>query len=255
MNQASDQVKDMKRGIHRLTVLALLLPLAGCPLMQVKEDDPYAQRVRALEERVALTEKQLDTQSLVQLMQEIQALREEVRNLRGQVEQLGYDVESIRQRQRDLYADIDQRLQALENTTASAGEGETGKQDADASDAYMAAFALLRESRYAEARKAFNAFIADHPDSSLVANSVYWLGQVDYVNRQYEDAITRFSQVVEKYPDSDKAADALLKIGYSRDELGNTEGAREALDAVIRQYPGSAAATMARQRLGELGEG
>ena len=242
----------MTFGPSRILALALLLPLAGCPLTQVKEDDPYAQRVRSLEERVDRTEKQLDTQSLVKLMQEIEALREEVRSLRGDLEQLSYDVEGVRQRQRDLYVDVDNRLQALENVAASAGSGKADSKDANASDAYMAAFALLRESRYAEARKAFNEFITEYPDSSLVANSVYWLGQVDYVNKKYSDAIDQFGKVVEKYPDSDKAADALLKIGYSRDELGNASGAREALEGVLKKYPGSAAANMARQRLAEL---
>lgn len=242
----------MKVAITRIAAAALLLPLAGCPLTQVKEDDPYAQRVRTLEERVDRTEKQLDTQSLVKLMQEIEALREEVRSLRGDVEQLSYDVEGIRQRQRDLYVDIDNRLQALENVAASAGSGKADSKDANASDAYMASFALLRESRYAEARSAFKKFIADYPDSSLVANAIYWLGQVDYVNKEYAGAIEQFGKVVEEYPDSDKAADALLKIGYSRDELGNAEGARKALESVLQEYPGSAAAKMARQRLAEL---
>lgn len=239
----------------RIAALALLLPLAGCPLLQVSQSDPVAVKQRDLEERLARVEKQLDTESLVGLMQELEALRSEVRSLRGQVEQLGYDVEGVRQRQRDMYMDVDQRLQALENTTTSAGGSTASSGDAEASDAYMAAFSLLRESRYAEARKAFDKFIKDHPDSSLVANVHYWLGQIDYVNRRYEPAITSFRHVVDKYPDSEKAADALLKIGYSQDELGNADAARKTLRLVPQRYPGSSAASMAQQRLDELAGG
>lgn len=237
----------------RILATSLLLPLAGCPLLQVRDDDPYAERVRDLEERVELTEKQLDTQSLVQLMKEIESLREEVRNLRGDVETLAHDIEGVRQRQRDIYMDVDQRLQALENASASAGGDSVDGKDANASDAYMAAFALLRESRYAEARNAFEKFMTDYPGSSLVANARYWLGQIDYVNRQYETAIENFRQVVEKYPDSEKAADALLKIGYSQQELGKDDAARATLESVSQRYPGSSAAGKAEQRLAGQG--
>jgi tol-pal system protein YbgF len=245
----------MKAVVARFALLGLILPLAACPLAQVKDDDPYAQRVRSLEERIDRTEKQLDTQSLVQLMQEIESLREEVRSLRGQVEQLDHDIDGVRQRQRDIYMDVDQRLQLLENTTASAGNGQSSSKDANASEAYMTAFGLLRESRYGESRKAFTAFIKDYPDSSLVANAHYWLGQIDYVNKQYAEAIKSFKTVADTYPDSDKAADALLKIGYSQDEMGEASAARSTLESVAKRYPGSSAANSAASRLKELAGG
>lgn len=226
-------------------LLVTALAITGCA---VRDDDPYAVRVRDLEQRLANIERILQNQSLVQLMGRIEELQNEVRLLRGEAETLRYDMDGVSQRQRDIYLDLDQRLQALETGTPGGGGGASAAGSGDRDD-YQAAFGLLRESRYDEARRAFETFIEKYPQSSLLPNAWYWLGEVNYVNKAFEPAIEQFRTVVDRYPQSNKAADAWLKLGYCHYELGQWAKAREALTAVVDRFPDHSAAKLASERL------
>lgn len=232
-------------SILKLGVLALLLPLAGCA-MTVKEDDPYAVKVRAMEQRLATMERVLDSQSLVQLMGRIEQMQDEVRALRGEVETLRYDLDGVRQRQRDVYLDLDRRLQAMEGATSGGQPQATAGNDRDA---YQAAFALLREARYEESKQAFESFLESYPQSALVPNAWYWLGEVNYVNKNFETAIGQFRKVVDEFPQSSKTPDAWLKLGYCHYELAQWDKARDALRAVAQRFPEHPAAGLANERL------
>lgn len=227
----------------RSGALALLFALAGCA---VREDDPYAQRVRVMEDRLANVERVLDSGSMVQMLGRIEELQGEVRALRGEIETLRYDLDGVRQRQRDVYLDLDQRLQALES--ASTGGGATTANGNDR-DAYQAAFALLREARYEEAKQAFGNFLDSYPQSALTPNAWYWLGEVNYVNKDFDTAVGQFRKVVDGFPQSNKTPDAWLKLGYCHYELGQWDKAREALRAVAQRFPEHAAAGLANERL------
>lgn len=230
----------------RLVVFASLLSLTGCA-MGVKDDDPYAVKVREMDQRLANIERILQNQSLVKLMSRLDELQNEVRALRGEVETLRYDVDGVRQRQRDIYLDLDQRLQALE--TASVTGGASRSAGGSDRDAYQDAFGLLRDGRYEEAKRAFKAFIEKYPDSPLLPNAWYWLGEVNYVNKGFKTAVDQFSKVVQQYPQSNKAPDAALKLGYCHYELGEWSKARDALEIVTERYPDHPAAGLARERL------
>jgi len=231
----------------KLALIALALPLAGCATT-VKEGDPYALKVRQMEQRLATIDRVLDSQSLVQLMGRVEELQNEVRALRGEVETLRYDLDGVRQRQRDTYLDLDQRLQSLESATGGGGAGTQASNGNDR-DAYQAAFALLREARYEEAKQAFKSFLDSYPQSSLVPNAWYWLGEVNYVNKGFETAVGQFRKVVDEFPQSSKAADAWLKLGYCHYELGQWAKAKEALRAVAQRFPEHPAAGLASERL------
>ena len=68
----------------------------------------------SLEERVTKLERVLDGQALADLLTRIQRLQQDVQKLRGDLEVQDNDINGIKQRQRDLYLDIDRRLQQLE---------------------------------------------------------------------------------------------------------------------------------------------
>ncbi|HEX6929815.1 MAG TPA: tol-pal system protein YbgF [Gammaproteobacteria bacterium] len=231
------------KKLGRITLLASLVASLGA--CAVREDDPYAVRVREVEARLANVERILDSGSMVKLLAEIEGVQNELRELRGQVETLRYDLDGMRQRQRDVYLDLDRRLQALESGSGGGAAPASGNDR----DAYQAGFSLLREARYEEAKEAFQAFIDNYPESALVPNAWYWLGEVNYVNKDFESAVGQFRKVVEEFPQSSKAPDAWLKLGYCHYELGQWDKAREALQSVARQYPEDPAAGLASERL------
>lgn len=68
----------------------------------------------ALGQRVARLEQAVNSNTLVELLTTVQALQREVQSLRGEVELQGHSLSQLKQRQRELYLDLDRRLQRLE---------------------------------------------------------------------------------------------------------------------------------------------
>lgn len=248
----------IKRSQRNLLALAATgMVAAGCVTVP-PEEDPVLIKLTQLEDRLSRVERVLENQSLVGIVTELQQVRGEIAQLRDQVETLTFETENSAKRQRDLYVDIDRRLNGLEagrGITASASGPATGDDAAVATgasldrDAYRIAFELLEEGRYAEASVAFENFVANYPDSALVDNAQYWLAEAIYVERDFARALSEFTRVVEQHPQSRKVPDALLKIGYAHYEMSDWAQARAALERVVAEHPGSTAARLAGQRL------
>ena len=91
-----------------------------------------------------------------------------------------------------------------------------------------------------------------YPQSSYAGNAQYWLGESNYVSRQFEQAIIEFSAVVEQHPNSNKVPDAMLKLGYTYYELGKFAEARQVLEQLKQFAANSTAARLADKRLNRM---
>jgi tol-pal system protein YbgF len=236
-----------------------------------------------LEARLLRIERVVENQSLIQLASELDQLRAESMQLRGEIETLRYETENGGNRQRDLYVDVDRRLQSLEQSQQRtfapipvpaagaqssglrpderAAEPPSGAPSVAAAPArpagtdqqnYQAAFDLMQGRKYEEAGRGFTQFLAGFPQSPLADNAQYWLAETMYVRGQFQPALAEFQKVMDNYPQSAKLPDALLKVGYCQAELGNRDGARTSLQQVMRQFPDTTAARLASQRLERL---
>ncbi|MES1940473.1 hypothetical protein T5B8_09526 [Salinisphaera sp. T5B8] len=207
--------------------------------------------------------------NLFSLFQDIQRLQSEVRDLQGQVDTLKYQLRQNEQGQRDLYENLDKRLSALEGGGATgAATGDTGSSSNGASDnaadygtvsqdpavekAYTAAFDKLKAGDYDAAIGAFKGFLQQNPESSYSDNAWYWLGEANYVKRNYDASLEAFQTVVNRFRASDKVPGSLYKIGVIQDERGETDNAYGTLKRVVDQYPNSNVADMARKRLEQI---
>lgn len=245
--------------------LAICTVLVGCAT--APEQDPVVQKLTELESRLLRIERVLSNQSLLTLSQGVESSQNEVRTLRGQLEELQHNLTRSQDQAREQYSDVDRRLSAVEagggsgggGPGASIGGGSGGSLPVPQGDDranYQAAFDLLKDGKYPEATAAFKQFMTTFPDSALADNAWYWLGESHYVTKQYGDALKAFRTVVDKYPASRKMPDALLKIGYCNYELKNWAEAKSALNQVVQQYADTTAARLASQRLSKMqGEG
>ena len=241
--------------------------LAGAPLAQARDGN--------LEQRVDRLEQLMQSRGLVEMLTRLEQLQQEVQRLRGEVEVQGHTLEQLKQRQRDLYLDVDRRLQQLESGGGARPPAAPADADADPAlgpdsapapdaaapappdeadgmqqrQAYQQALDILREGRYMQAAEAFRNFLDANPDSAYAVNAQYWLAEAYYVTRQFPRALEEFRQVVERYSDSNKVADARLKIGFIHYEMSEWDAARKALEGVIETYPNSTAARLAEERL------
>ncbi len=248
-------------NISKLTIVLAPAVLAGCALTGPKPDDPVMLKLNELDRRMASVERVMQNQSLVDLSQQVNSLERRAAELSGQAETLEYNAQTTAERQRDLYNDLDARIQALESALQANGgppnvldggtlpPGQLPVPGGSEDDNYRAAFELIKEQRYDAAEAAFREFLATYPDSTNAPNAQYWLGESFYVRQQYDAALRSFQAVVDDHPRSRKVVDALLKIGYCHYELRSWDAAKVALAKVRSDYPGTTAATLAGQRL------
>jgi len=237
-----------------LLVLPLLM-LGGCSLIQ-PSPDPVVIRLDELERRLELIERKLDNQGLVQLTQQVGTLERRSDQLQGEAETLRHDAEDTATRQRQLYADLDARLQSLEGgggrgvlDGGSLGPGQLPVPGGSDRDNYQVAFELLKEERYDLAATAFRQFLVAFPDSQLADNAQYWLAESYYASDKFVLALKDFEVVINGHPRSRKVPDALLKMGYCNYNLKRWEAARATLTRVQADYPETTAARLAGQYL------
>jgi tol-pal system protein YbgF len=258
------------RAPYGIALLAagLTIFLAGC--MTVQPDDPVyvrQQQILAqqqqLETRVNRLDQVFNNQSLTNLSQNQESLQQQVNELRGDIQVLQHDQQLSIKQQRDLYSDLDKRLQKLElgmNSAASSGPGDAtqaptagsaalASATGDDQTAYQQNFSLLKQGRYQDAINGFTNFIQQYPQSPLVPNAEFWMGEAHYQMSDFQGALINYQAVIQGYPNSNKAPDALLKIGYSQYQMQKYKDARKTLESVIKQYPGTSDASQAKQRL------
>lgn len=118
---------------------------------------------------------------------------------------------------------------------------------------YNEGMSLVRAEKAEPGRKLLEDFLAAAPESSLVPNAIYWIGESYFVEKNYPQAILTFKDVTRRFPKHHKAAAALLKIGMCYEKLGEKDNAALYLRALLKDYPKSEPAPFARKKLAELG--
>ncbi len=261
------------------TLLVALAPalLASCATNPA--EDPLQIKLNDFDSRLGRVERVVSNQSLVDMSRRLDTLEAQVRELRGNSEVLQNGSEALRKQQRDLYADLDKRIAALEaalhsgasadasgadgvrttppvaatsRTAPTAASGAEPTTPVDDQAAYARAFDQLKSGEYRAAVTQFQNFMKDYPESSLLDNAQYWIGEAYYVTRDYDLAAKAFRTVGERWPSSRKAPDALLKLGYTQYEQKHLSEARATLNDVVQRFPSTDAARLATERLQKL---
>ncbi|MCW8888782.1 MAG: tol-pal system protein YbgF [Gammaproteobacteria bacterium] len=250
-----------------------------------------ADGAQSIEVRLLKLERQSNNQTMLELLDRIDALQAELQEMRALSEEQTHMIESLKQRQRDLYLDLDRRLSQTERegsvalavsatepdmVTGSSTALVSGSQPlvqqqvtggnaavtnlgetesaalAEEREAYQKAFNLLRQLQYEPASAAFKSFIKKYPKGRYAHIAQYWLGEASYARRDFKQAIVDYQLLIDHYPQSPKVAEAMLKMGYSRWELKAVIGAKTILDQLMTQYPGSPEAKQGKPLLDKL---
>jgi tol-pal system protein YbgF len=74
-----------------------------------------------VEQRLGRMERVLDSQSLLVMSERLDALQQEVQQLRGLLEEQQHQMAGMKDRQRELYLDVDRRMSRLEREGGAAG--------------------------------------------------------------------------------------------------------------------------------------
>jgi tol-pal system protein YbgF len=208
-------------------------------------------------------------QAVIDLHYEVQSMRDEIRQLRGIVEEQANELRELRQRQMDDYQDLDRRLSARSDaapvrpaspapsfgsqppqqqsqvqtqsqspgyTTSTLPPGLTpASNPADEQaeqQAYTASYNLLKARKIDEAVAGFKKQVAKYPNGKFTANAYYWLGEIHLLQNNLPEAENAFAMVTTNFPAHRKAADASFKLAKVYHQQGKTDQAKVLLQKV-----------------------
>ncbi len=114
---------------------------------------------------------------------------------------------------------------------------------------YKDAYETYQKKDLEGARKKFEAFLKQYPNTELSGNAQFWIGEIYYQKKDFEKAILEYEKAITKYPETDKVPAALFKQAQAFLELGDKKNARNLLKRVIERYPRSKQAEMAKKKL------
>lgn len=230
--------------------------------------------MQSQDSRLTRLEGQLQNQGLLNLLNQVEALKAEVARLRGSQEELAFQQGSADKRAKDLFADLDDRVKELESRPAVAASAPPssvrlqpaqalstpvspsgGVQQGDGENearAYEAAHQLVKSGRYKDAVLAFQNFAKTYPTSTLVPNAHYWIGFSHVGMSDFTSAAASYQRLITDYPGSSKTPDAMLSLARAQVQMQKNAEAIATLDRLIEKFPYSRAADNGRKLLSTL---
>ena len=201
-------------------------------LDRMREDVIY--RTKILEEKSKSFEEQNRTQGdrLKGIEERAKTIDDHLKNLESKMDQLAKQADSDK-------SDLTRGKEPTEIKTSSTG----------ATSIYKDAYETFQKGDLDGARRKFEAFLKQYPNTELSDNAQFWVGETFYQKKDYEKAILEYEKVIVKYPEGEKVSSALFKQAIAFLELGDKTNARNLLKRVIERYPQSEQAEMAQKRL------
>lgn len=266
--------------------LSMALVTTGLLVSAPAWAESQGQQILQLQQQVAVMQGEIQSLIAVQkasrgsqtalgdLLNRSQQTQQEIRELRGELESkthaLDVEQQKINAKLTSLSATMatSSASTAVTASTASAAllqQTPAGAIAAEASSAtastvpglgqtdYQRAFDLLQQGKYGTAASSLQAFIKKYPQSSLVVDAYYWLGQAQYVLGQNGAAIKSL-EAASHYTQSSKAPDALLRMGQIYEAIGQPAKARATFRRLLKQYPSTPAAQKAQTQLQASGQ-
>jgi tol-pal system protein YbgF len=225
------------------------------------DDDVARKQIQLLESRVLKLEDSINqqTKSMLDLQSRIDALNTEIRNLRGQNEEITHGLQDAEKREKDFYVDLDTRLRHFESAEA-AKEADAAKaavtpvsddpSDPVAEDrAYESGYGMYKAGSYANAVKAFQEFVKSFPDSVRVPNANYWMGNAQLAMKDYRNALDTYEAYIKNFPEARRTADVMYGIARCQQGLKQPVSSRKTLKKIVAKYPASEAAAKAKKLL------
>ncbi len=282
--------------MKHVLIISVLLLLAGGFSGCVTQQDfyPYDERLYRLEQQAQVQNSEIEKnrdrfsrelstykndaqQSRNQsasLTATLDGMRQETRQLKGQLEELEYRLNQELGTAGQTETRYSQRVEQLEASLAEAEkqigyienylnlerpEAEktevTGEQKpapdqpSTETELYLKAKEAFDNGDDETAREQFHALLKRYPKSKNADNAQFWIAEIFYREQWFEKAILEYNKVIENYPKGNKAPDAMLKQGLAFYKLGDKANARVMLKECIKKYPQSHASQIARKKL------
>jgi tol-pal system protein YbgF len=239
-----------------------------------KSLDQSQKQIEILRKQVELEinqSKQDNRQAALQLQAQIEALKQDIANLRGEREQLLREITLLQRAQKDINVEIEERFQKIYDQFAKKEALSSQKEEApksakvnvqvdgfeflaepDEKRDFEAAFVLFRKGDFAAAAKEFAQFVKVYSASGYKPSALYWLGSAKFARRDFNEAIAHLRGLVNDFPNHARAPEAMLTIGNAQLEIKQAKEARKTFNELLKLYPTTEAAAAAKDRLAQI---
>jgi len=243
----------MKRIIAvPLVLLVSAVGLTGCATRrQVAEVSLKLDEVRRENQRMAAALARLDS-----------LYRDENSVSRSLGAELKLSMTALEERMQLVESNL-QEATVLLNRTAETVEGRSprrvptdtsdttrgGMAEVDDLKLYKLAYEDVIRGNYDLAIKGFQEYLKAYPNRALADNSVYWIGEAYYIQKDYVNAQKWYEKLIAEYPNSEHLASAKLKLGMALFNQRFKTKAKQYFEDVIREFPGTDQANQAAEML------
>lgn len=275
--QGGGVVSNRIGRLRRVVVLALSGVLAGCAtsgdlqdlqyelrLLTARQDSAMAALMRSVDRANA---EALD--SVAELAQTLFDMRGEVNNrlLAIQNQQLvmgelvGQSQYSLAQMTEELNAQRRQIALVSRPTPADTLVGEEQEAEDDPpetqfsdpdEDAYQALVEMLERGLSGTARRGFETFLEEYPNSDFAPGAYLHLAELKALEDELDESIDTYLLIPDLFPEAEEVPRALFQAGLLCIAIDDDARAREYLQWLVDSYPDHALTPRARERLEEI---
>ncbi len=223
------------------------------------------QQFKGIEKRMNSLELGVKNLGLVEMVNQIDQLKEEMGKLRGQIELQNNQIETTQKRQRELYLDLDSRLRSLEKPGSTSGDARapsttSSEAKPDTPPTEPTAPVVKEETKPAVTiapaatppvatpkptpKPPVTATTPKPPISAPASEGggdikSYEDAHKIFRSGNYQGAVNAFRGFVEQYPNSILASNAQYWIGISFYNLKDLRAALGSHQQLLKRYPDS----------------
>ena len=210
-----------------------------------------------ISERLEKIEKQLNNSALLEMLESLESLKTEINTLRGEIEVQTHTIDQLKQKQRDLYTDLDKRLERLGHNKIN----ENSPNDLQTLNANTAGEELTNEENITDEETLVIETTSDigqknetTSEEKIVdpkeAEKTYRNAFKLLKESQYDQALVAFKNFLKDYPNDNLSNNAQYWIGEANYVMQNYEIAINEYQALLNTYPDSQKASHALLKIG-----
>lgn len=214
---------------------------------------------KSLEKRIQGLEALINGKGLLDIQNQLDSLKQEVAQLKGDLEVITHGLETLRVKQTESIADLEVRVRRLETGPVAApanvgdnvlsADAKANEQVQLESRAFADAEALQQASKYKEAFAAFDGFLKAYGNSKKVPDALFAMGNCQYALKNYKSAINTQQKLIDGFSTHVLAPQAMFSIANSHIQLGQMVAAKKSLKDLIAIYPNAEVTPSAEKRL------
>ena len=210
-----------------------------------------------INERLEKIESQLNNNAILEMYESLESLKKEIATLRGEIEVQANIIDQLKQKQRDLYTDLDRRLERF----GTNGSDMNSQSDLQVLDINADSEQPINESDVSNEEMLVIETTSDIGNEGKTDSEEKLIdpGNADKYYRdafkllkesQYEQALVAFKNFLKDYPNNSLSNNAQYWIGEANYVMQNYEIAINEYQALLNTYPNSQKTSHALLKIG-----